>query len=164
MLHGLAKGAEDDAFFGQCILKRRLHRHAVHHRINRHSAQLRPLMQWNTQFVEGLHQFRINLIHTFRSLFLLRRRIVNDVLIVDGRNPEMRPCRHLKRLPVAERFQAERQQPIRLVLLCRNQANGCFIQSAMNDICINISHETVFVFATCYFIQYIVRIFHTSCR
>ena len=114
----LTKGAEYNALLHQCFFESGLYRYRVHHCIHSHSTQCHLFFQRNTQFIKCLYQFRIYFIHTLRSFFLLRRiGIVGNCLIIDFRNTEMGPCRHLQRQPMAVRFQSELQQPFGFIFL-----------------------------------------------
>ena len=72
----------------------------------------------------------------------------------------MRPCGHLQRLPVAESLQAELKQPVRLILLGRDDTDGLLIQTAMDHLRIYISNKTILIVAARYLIYYLIRIFH----
>ena len=145
MLDGFAERTEDNALLSKRLLECCLYGDAVHHCIDRHPAKLRTFVQRNTQFVESLHQFRIDLIQALRAFLLLRSGIVDDILIVDRRDTQGRPCRHLQCLPMAEGFQAELKQPFRFILLGGNNTNSLFIQSAMNHLRIYIGNESVLI-------------------
>ena len=145
MLDGFAERTEDNALLSKRLLECCLYGDAVHHCIDRHPAKLRTFVQRNTQFVESLHQFRIDLIQALRAFLLLRSGIVDDILIVDRRDIQVRPCRHLQCLPMAEGFQAELKQPFRFILLGGNNTNSLFIQSAMNHLRIYIGNESVLI-------------------
>ena len=64
VLHRLGDAAEDNALLLKLLLKGGLDRHAVHDGIHRHTSQCHTLLQGNAQLVEGLHQFRVNLLGT----------------------------------------------------------------------------------------------------
>ena len=95
MLHRLTERTEDNAFLRQVLLERGLYRDTIHDRIHRHSAQVLLLLQGNAQLIEGLQQLRIHLVEALRSLLPFRSGIIDDVLIVDGRNLQVCPMRHL---------------------------------------------------------------------
>ena len=104
-------------------------------------------MERNSELVESLLQLRIDLL---RTVFVpLRSRIVNDILEVYLRNVQMRPCRQRHLLPAAECLETELEHPLRLVLLCRNQAYYIFIETLGNELLLHIGHEAVLVFLVC---------------
>ena len=114
--HGFTERAKDNSFLHQRFLEGSLYGNGVHNGIHRHSAKSHLFLQRNTQFIKRLYQFRIDFLHALRSFFLLRRiGIIRNRLIVNFRDTEMCPSRHLQRQPVAVRFQSELQQPFRFV-------------------------------------------------
>ena len=147
LTYSFTDGTENDSFLHQRFLERSLHRYRVHHSIYGHATQCHLFFQGNTQLIEGFYQLRVYLVHTLRSIFLLRQRIgiVGNSLIIYLRNTEMCPCRHLHRQPVTICFQTELQQPFRLVLLRRDQPYNIFIQPTLNDFRMHVGGEAVLV-------------------
>ena len=84
------------------------------------------LAQRNAELLVGLEDFRIDLVERLRRRVLLGRRVVVDVLVVDRRIVDPRPCglAHGEPVPVGE--QAPFQHPVRLLLLGRDEADGIF--------------------------------------
>ena len=70
-LYCLAYRAEYYAFLGKFLFKSGLHRHRVHYGIDGCPAKCETFFERNAQFVERLHQFRVNVINGFRP-FLFR--------------------------------------------------------------------------------------------
>ena len=64
ILYCLGNATEDDSLLLKFLLEGGLYRYAIHNGINRHTCQSHALFQRDTQFVEGLHQFRIYLLGT----------------------------------------------------------------------------------------------------
>ena len=83
VLHRFGERAEDDADFGQLLLERRRHRHAVEHRVDRDAREQLLLLEGNPELVEGLPDFRVDLVEALQARLLLRRRVIDDVLVVD---------------------------------------------------------------------------------
>ena len=157
VLDGLAEGAENNALFGEILLKRRLHRDTIHHRIDRHAAEDLLLLEGDAELVESLEELGIDLAQVLRPLFfLLRGSIIDNILVIDGRDVEMSPGRHFERLPVAKGAEAEVEQPFRLVFLGGNEADGLFVEAAMYRFRIYMGNEAVFILAGRYFVQYFV--------
>ena len=114
--NGFTDTAEDDAFFLKTLLESRFHRNGVHNRIDGHSGQLHTFFEGDAEFVEGLHQLRIDFIGTFQILSLCRVSIIGDGLIVDFRQMDMPPRRCSLRHPIAVGLQTEIQKPFGLTL------------------------------------------------
>ena len=60
----------------------------------------------------------------------------------------MRPARHRHRLPMAERFQTEVEQPFRFAFYFRDVAHHVFVQTDGNHVGVNVGNEAVFVLAS----------------
>ena len=102
VLYRFAKGAKDNPLIGQGILEGGFHRYTVHHRINSHSGQLFLLFKWNPEFIKCVDQFGIHIIHTLIFGALLGSCIIDNILIVNFRDPQVCPFWHLHFLPVPE--------------------------------------------------------------
>ena len=68
----------------------------------------------------------------------------------------MSPMRHLQRQPMTIGFQSELQQPLRLLLLGRDDPDGLLVQSPMNHIGVNMRNEAILVVALRYFINNLI--------
>ena len=55
------------------------------------------------------------------------------------------PCGHGQRLPIAERLEAEIEQPFRLTFLMRDQTHDVLIEAARYDVGLHIGREAVFI-------------------
>ena len=82
------------------------------------------LAQRNAELLVGAQNFRIDLVERLRRR--LRRGIVIDVLIVDRAVFDLGPFRLMHGEPAAIRIEPPVQHPFRLVLLCRDEADGVF--------------------------------------
>ena len=161
ILNRFTERAEDNPFLGQSLLERCLYRDTIHHGIDRHTTQVLLLLKRYAQLIKRFQQLRINLIRALRPLLLFGSGIINDILEVDLRNIQMSPFWQIQSLPIPERFQTELKQPLRFLFFGGNQTDSLLIQSAMNNIRVNIRHETILIIAFRYLIQYIVRFLHT---
>ena len=112
--YSLRERAENHTLLSQGLPESSLYRDRIKHRINGHSCKHVSLMKRNTQFLKSLLQLRVNLSNL---LLRLRRSIIDDILIINLRNIQMRPLGHLHFLPPFKRLQTELQQPLRLTLL-----------------------------------------------
>ncbi len=108
MLYSLRKRTKNNPPFRQRILKSRFHRHTVHHGIHSHSRQSHLLIQGNPQLIKRRFQFRVHIIPVL-LLLLFRRRIIYNILIIDFRNIQLCPMRHLHCLPMAISLQTKIQ-------------------------------------------------------
>ena len=133
-LDGFADRAEDDTLFAELLLEGGLDGDGIHDGIDSCIAtQRQTFLERDTEFVEGLFQFRVDGAVTLR--FLHRRiGIVADGLIVDRWHVNMSPCRLLLLLPVAKSPQAEVQHPLRLTLFGRDEPNDLLVQSLLNHL------------------------------
>ena len=144
--YGLAHRAEDDAFLHQCFLEGSLHGNGVHHGVHGHAAQRHLLLQRNAQLVEGLDQLGIYLIHALGALLLLGRvGVIRNSLVINLRNTEMGPRRHLQRQPVAVSLQAELQHPVGLSLLFGDKTDNILVQTLLDHIGMHIGRKAILV-------------------
>ena len=129
ILNCFTEGRENDPQFSQFFLVGGFNRYTIDHRIHRYSGQDLLLIQRNTQLLKGADQFRVRLIKAVQHRLLLGCRVIDNVLIIDGRVIHVRPVwfRHL--LPLPERLQAPFQQKLRLFLLGGDLTDHIFIQA-----------------------------------
>ena len=137
---------EDDPHARQLVAEGRRHRDAVEHRVDRDAGEDLLLVDRDAELVEGRAHFRIDFVQAVQHLLLLRRRVVNDVLVVDRVVLDVLPGRLFHREPQAIRLQAPLEQPRRLVLLRRNEAHDLFAQALGNRLALDICDEPVLVF------------------
>ncbi len=145
LLDRLAERHEDDAMLGEGLLKRRLHRSAVHDGIHRHAGELLLLVERDAQLVESGQQLGIHLVQALLFLALTRSGIIDNILIINLRQIKMAPIRLLQRQPMTERLQTKLQQPLRFFLLGGNQPDDVFIQPFGHKIGLNVGHKTKLV-------------------
>ncbi len=86
VLYCFTERAEDNSLIGQGILEGGLYRYTVHHRIHRYAGQLLLFFQRNPQFVKGVNQFRIHLIHVLVFGLLPGGGIIDNILVINLRN------------------------------------------------------------------------------
>ena len=154
-----AHRTEDDAQFCQFFFECGGDGDAVDDRIHSHAGQALLFVQGDAQFLEGLAQFRIDLVEAVRCDLLLRGGVIDDVLEIDRREGHIRPFRLLHRLPVAECLQAPFQQPLRFVLFCGDESYDVFVQSLRRVIRFDVGDEAVFVFGAGHLLEYVVIFF-----
>ena len=144
-LHCLGERAEDDSFLRERLPEGRLDGHGVEDGVDGHHAgQDVPFLEGDAQLLEGFGQFRVDLLRTV--LVLPGGGVVDDVLEVDLGQVQMGPPGHFHPLPLAERVQAEFQQPLRLLLEPGNRADDVLVQALGNKILFHVRHEAFLVF------------------
>ena len=146
MLDGFAEGTEDDALLFQRFRKGGLHGNGVHDGIHGHAGQHFLLFQRDAQFVEGVHQFGIHLVHAGKLFFLFGYGEICYVLIIRSFEVQVTPFGLFQGGPMAVCLKAELQQPFGFVLACGNHAHYVLIDAFGKLFHINIRHETVFIF------------------
>ena len=145
LLNSLADGTENDPLLTQLLLERGLHRNGVHDGIDSGiAAEGQTLLQGDAQLVERLLQFGVYaLLFSFLAIpFYGGVGIIADGLVVDGRQCQVPPCGLLQLLPVAEGLQPERQHPLRLAFLLRNEPDDIFVEADWYDLGFNVGRET----------------------
>ncbi len=91
----------------------------VHHGVDGHARKGFLFLQGYAEAVECVEKLRVDFIEAFGAFGLgARLGVVADGLVVDRRNVEMGPGGHFECLPVAEGFQTEFEEPLRLALFC----------------------------------------------
>ena len=138
---------KDDTLFGELLFEGGAHGHAVKHRVHGHARQPFALLQRNAELLVGFQELRIHFVEAFRSFAgLLRRGVVDDVLVIDGFVMDLWPGRFFHRLPVPERLEPPVGQPRRFVFLARNQPDDVLVQTRRRGLGFHVGVETVFVF------------------
>ena len=89
----------------------------VKHRVHSNIAEALLLAQGNAEFVKGFQELGVHLIEAGLLLLLLRRCVINDVLIINLGITELSPVRLFQRQPVAKCLEPKLQQKVRLLLL-----------------------------------------------
>ena len=106
--------------------------------------QLRDIVMAMREEGDKSKQSDTCLLYTSRTVaFLLGRGVIGNRLIVDGRIMDPRPGRLFLRQPEAEGFQPPFQQPVRLFLLGRNQANHVLVQPRRHGFLFDVGHEAI---------------------
>ena len=171
LLHRFAEAAEDDAFFGQMLPESGADGYGVEDGVDRnalgaalfpgeavllafrlHACQHLPFAHRNAQFIEGFFEFRVDF---GGAVFVFYRGgIVDYVLKVDFRQTaEVAPAGRRHALPFMEGVQAEVQQPLRLVLLCRDEPYGVLREAFGNELLPDLGFKPFAVFPGGYVFQ-----------
>ena len=145
LLHRLADRAENHAMFSKLFLVGRGDRNAVEHRIHGHIGEALLLAERNTKFVERFEQLGINLVKAGFFLLLLRRCVINNVLIIDRWITESSPVglAHLQPLPISP--QAKIEQESGFLLFARNQAHHVLAEALGDLFGFDIGDEAVLI-------------------
>src|SRR5690348_13908125 len=147
LLDGFRKRAEDDAKLGELLLESGADRNAVKNRIYGDPRQQLTLAQRNAQLFVGGEQFGIDLVKALGTVLVgLRRRVVNDLLVIDRRIMNVRPGGLLHSEPLAIGFKPPIEHELRLVFAGGNQANGLFVETGRYGIGIYIGDESPLIF------------------
>ena len=128
---------EDHAGLLELLLEGGRHRNGIEHRIDRdlalafrthHAFEHLDFAQGNAELLVGLQDFRIDLVERADRLFLFRRGIVIEILVVDLGIVDARPCGLGHGQPAAIGLQPPFQHPGRFILFCGDEADGIFRQ------------------------------------
>ena len=144
LLHRLRERAEDNAELPQLCPERRPDRHAVEDRVHRDPRQQLLFLERNPELLEGPADLRIDLIHAL-EICLLRRRVVDNRLIVNRPIRDVRPRGLLHRGPQPVGLQSPLEQPVRLLLLLGDRSDGLLAQPTRDLVGFDIAHEAVLV-------------------
>ena len=145
--HGFAERAENDALRGERFPERGRDRNAVEHGVHRDTGEAFALPQRNTEFLVGFEQLRVHFLEAPGPVtLLLRRRVVNDALVVNRLVPDLRPRRLFQRQPVPKRLEPPRGQPFRFSFFARDEPDDVFVQTRRRGIDFDIRVEAVFIF------------------
>jgi len=147
VVHRLGERHENDPQAGELVAESRRDRDAVEHRVDGDAGEDLLLVDRDAELVECGAHFRIDFVEAVQHLLLLRRRVVNDVLVVDRVVLDVLPGRLFHREPEAIRLQAPLEQPLRLVLLLRDQPHDVFAETFGNRLAFDVGDEPVLVFA-----------------
>ena len=160
---------EQHAGLGQFGLERGRHRNRVEYRVHGHAAVAAAglrfaavgvlacglrvlhaeedflLAQRDAELLVGAQDFRIDFVKRFRSVLLLRRRVVVNVLVVDRAVFDLGPFRLAHGQPAFVGIEPPRQHPVRFVLFRRNEAHDIFGQALRGLFRFNQRLKSVFV-------------------
>jgi hypothetical protein len=150
LAHGFGDRHEDHAGLGQLFLEGGDHRDRIEHGVDGNLRLLDAcqdflLAQRNAELLVDAQQFRIDIVDRLRTGNALGRRVIMDVLEIDLRVVDTRPCRLFQRQPALERIQPPLEHPFGLVLLGRNHPDGVFVETLRRGIAVDDGLETVFV-------------------
>ena len=90
---------------------------------------------------------RVDFVEAVERFLLLRRRVVDDVLVVDRVELDVLPGRLLHGQPQAIRLEAPFEQPLRLVLLLRDETDDVLAETLGNRLGLDVRVEAVLVLA-----------------
>ena len=155
----LGDRTEDDPLFGQRLLEGGLHRHGVHHGIDRDARQGHLLFERNAQFVERAFQLGIDFVHRAELFLGLGSRIVDDLLKVDRRDRQVGPRRSLQRQPMAVGRHAPLGHPLRLALFGGDQPHDLLRKPFADGLGLDVRSEAVLVFLLSDIFQYVFLFF-----
>ena len=147
LAHRFGERHEDDPLLGQLRAEGGRHRDAVEDRVDRDTREQLLLVDRDPELVERRPDFGVDLVQAVQDLFLLRRGVINDVLVIDRLVLDVLPGRLLHRQPEAERLEPPLEHPFRLFLLLRNQADDVLVQPFRNGVGLDVGDEAVLVFA-----------------
>ena len=145
LAHRFGERAEDDAELGQLVAEGGGHRHRVEHRVDGHVGQQLLLLERNAELLEGGADLGIDLVEAVQLRLLPGRRVVADVLVVDGRVGDVLPRRLGHLLPGAKRLEPPVEQPLGLVLLGRDEPDDVLVQPLGDDVLFDVGDEPVLV-------------------
>src|SRR5262245_6058422 len=175
LLQRLGNRAEDHARLGELRLEGGGDRHGVEHRIDRHTAvavaaallvlvlvlvlalvlttasglldaeQRLPLAQRDAELLVGLEDLGIDLVERLRSVLLLGRGVVIDVLVIDRGVGHARPAGLAHGQPAPIGVEPPGEHPLGLVLLRRDEADNVFGKALRGLVGFDIRDESVLV-------------------
>ena len=131
----------------ELLAERRRHRDAVEDRVDGDAREQLLLFERNAELVERRPDLGIDLVQAVQHLLLLRRRVVDDVLVVDRVVLDVLPGRLLHREPEPIRLQAPLEQPLRLLLLRGDQPDDVLVEALRDRLGLDVGVEAVLVFA-----------------
>ncbi len=146
LAHRLGKRAEDDPHLVQLGLEGRRDRNRVEDRVHRDAGERRPLVQRDAQLLVGLEELRIDVGEGLRPVLLrLRRRVVDDRLIVDRRIVDVLPGRLGHGEPVAIGLEAPLEEPLGLPLESGDLPHRLFRKAGRQGLLLDVGDETELV-------------------
>ncbi len=147
LLHRFAERAEDDSELGQLALHRRADGNGIEDRVDGDARKPLLLVERYAELGVRAEQLGIDLVEAPQLRGLLGRRVIADALVVYLRIGDVRPVRLLHREPPAIGFQTPLEQPLRLVLLERDQPDGIFAEPGRHGVGLDVRHPPVLIFA-----------------
>ncbi len=148
LLDRLGERAEDDSHLLELVAEGRRDRNRVEDGVDRHAGELGPLAQGDAELLVGLEQLRVDLFERLRPVLPgLRRRVVDDRLVVDRRVVDVLPGRLLHGEPVAVRLQAPLEHPLGLVLLRGDEPDDVLGEARRDRLRLDVGDEPGLVLA-----------------
>ena len=148
VLNRVRERTEDDTDLRQLGAERRGHRDRVEDRIDGDARKALLLVERDAQLGKCGAHLRIDLVERVQFLLLLRRRVVNDGLVIDWTVLHVGPRRLFHRRPVTKGLEAKIKHPLRLFFLRRDESDDVFIQPGRRLIGFDVADEAVLVFLT----------------
>ena len=145
LAHGLGERTEDDSDAREPLPERRRDRDAVEDRVNRDPREHLLLVDRDAELVEGRLHLGIHFVQAVQRLLLLRRRVIDDVLVVDRLVLDVLPGGLLHREPQAVSLQPPLQQPVRLLLLFRDQPDDALVETLGDRLRLDVGVKAVLV-------------------
>ena len=138
---GFRNRAKDDTCFLEFIPEGRAYRYGIKYRVHSHPSGRRSigigafhacqehlLPQWNSKFFVCFQKLGIDFFKRLGAFFhALRLGVIILILIVNLRVIHHRPSRFAHVLPPRESAAAPIRQPIRFIVLGRNQSDDLFV-------------------------------------
>jgi hypothetical protein len=103
------------------------------------------LAQGNPELFVRLQQLGVDLVQASELFLQLRRRVVDDVLVVDLRVMHVGPGRLIHRQPVAIGLEPPLEHELRLPLLLRDRTDDPLVQAARHRFGLDVGDEAVLV-------------------
>jgi len=104
-------------------------------------------VQRHAELLVRLEELGVDVSQALGAARLLGRCVIDDRLVVDRRVVDVGPGRLLHGEPVAEGLEAPFEQPLRLLLLGRNEPDDVFAQAGWNRLLFDVGDESRAVFA-----------------
>src|SRR4030088_87143 len=145
VLYRFAKRAENDPELPELFSHSRPDRDAVEDRIDGDTGEEFLLGERDAQLLVGAEELGIDFVQALERLDALRRRVVNQRLVVDSGVFDVAPVRLFHREPAAVGLQPPFQHELGFVLLRRDQADYAFIEARWDGIRLDIRYESVCV-------------------
>src|SRR2546428_2070227 len=145
LLDRLGERAEDDPELRKSVLERRRDRDAVEDGVDRHAGEPLLLLERDPELRVQRADLRVDVLEALDRFLRFRRGVVDDVLIVDGRIPDVRPLRLLHREPVAVGAESPVEHPLGLVFLAGDEPDDVLVQALRDRLHLDVGDEAVFV-------------------
>ena len=150
VLHGLREGTKDHAGLGELGLEGSGDGDGIEDGVHRdtrtlHAGEDLLLDERNAQFGIDLQEFGIDLVQRLGARRRLRRGEIIEILEVDFGIVDARPARRLHGQPAAISVKTPFEQPFRLVLFGRDEADNILAEALGGLVGLDIRHEAVFI-------------------